>query len=265
MTRRSNRRRRTGGGRVAAPADGASVVAHRPQPVAHSRRDPRSRRRKGGDRLGLAVVGLIGAVLLGAFLVRGLTDSSPVGSGGTGAASTLRPSAGAGSAGAGGGTVAVDGAALAPFGDGADAAVGRSMPALRGSTLAGASLAIPTDDGRAKVLIFLAHWCGHCQAEVPRVQAWIDAGSAPSNVDLYAISTSADAQRPNYPPAAWLARERWSVPTIADDGAGTLARAAGLGAFPFFVFVDADGTVARRTVGQLSISEIEAILGTLRR
>lgn len=53
-------------------------------------------------------------------------------------------------------------------------------------------------------------------------------------------------------------------PLPAND-AGTLARAAGLGAFPYFVFVHADGTVARRTVGQLSIAELETILGTLRR
>lgn len=265
MTRQSNRHRRPGSGRAATPAGGATVVARRPQPVAHSRRDKRSRRGKSGGHLGLAVVGLIAAVVLGALLVRGFADSSPAASGAIGGASTLRPSGGARSPGAAGSALAVDGTALAPFADGADAAIGRPMAALRGSTLAGAPLAIPTEDGKAKILIFLAHWCGHCQAEVPRVQAWIDAGSAPSNVDLYAISTSADPQRPNYPPAAWLARERWSVPTIADDGSGTLARAAGLGAFPFFVFVHADGTVARRTAGELSIADLEAILGTLRR
>ena len=264
MTRRSTRRRRTGGGRAAAPAGDAAVVGRRTQLPAHPRRDVRSRRADSGGRLGLAVVGLVGAVVLVALLIRGFAGSNPTASGGT-AASTLRPPAGTGVSGTVGGAVAVDGEALAPFGDGADAAIGRPMPALRGTTLAGAPLAIPSGDGRARVLIFLAHWCGHCQAEVPRVQAWIDAGSAPSNVDLYAVSTSADPSRPEYPPAVWLARERWSVPTIADDGAGTLARAAGLGAFPYFVFVHADGTVARRTVGQLSIAELETILGTLRR
>lgn len=261
MTRRANRRRQTKG-RTAAQAGVERVVVATRGPAVRTPGRAQSHRTGGGGRLGLAVVGLVGAVALGAVLLRGFAGNGPAASGPSGAASTLRPS---GATGSSGGGVVVTGRALVPFGDGPDAAIGRPIPAVRGTTLAGAPFAIPTNDGRAKVVLLLAHWCGHCQAEVPRVQAWIDAGLAPADVDLYAISTSADAQRPNYPPAAWLTREHWSVPTIADDGAGTIARAFGLQAFPFFVFINADGTVARRTAGQLSTAELEAILATLRR
>lgn len=261
MTRRAHRRRQTKG-RSAAPSGAEPVVAVTRRPAGRARDRAQPNRSGGSGRLGLAVMGVVGAVALGAVLLRGLPGNGPAASGPSGAASTLRPSAAIGSASGG---VVVTGPALVPFGDGPDPAIGQPIPAVRGTTLAGAPLAIPTDDGRAKVILLLAHWCGHCQAEVPRVQAWIDAGSAPADVDLYAISTSADPQRPNYPPAAWLTREHWSVPTIADDGAGTIARGFGLQAFPFFVFVNADGTVARRTAGQLSTPELEAILATIRR
>lgn len=29
-------------------------------------------------------------------------------------------------------------------------------------------------DGRAKIVPFPAHWCLHCQVEVPEVQDWLD-------------------------------------------------------------------------------------------
>ena len=71
-------------------------------------------------------------------------------------------------------------------------------------------------DGRPKILLFLAHWCPHCQREVPIVQGWLDAGGLPQNVDLISIATSIDPARPNYPPEAWLTREGWE-PTVLVD------------------------------------------------
>jgi hypothetical protein len=97
---------------------------------------------------------------------------------------------------------------------------------------------------------------------VPRVQSWLDGGGGPSTVDLYAVSTFANPERPNHPPDAWLARERWTVPTAVDDGASSIARAFGLNAFPYWVFVRADGTVAARASGELSIEQLgQAIAG----
>lgn len=153
----------------------------------------------------------------------------------------------------------VTGSALPVFRDpSSDAAVGQTIPSV---AAAGGSIAL---DGRAKVLVFLAHWCSHCQAEVPVVQDWLDAGGLPEDVDIISVSTSIDPNRPNYPPADWLAREGWTPPVIVDPS-GAVADAYGLSAFPYFVFVHADGTVGARATGEMAIADIEAIVDGLRR
>ena len=65
-------------------------------------------------------------------------------------------------------------------------------------------------NGNAKALLFLAHWCGYCQKEVPVVQGFIDSAGVPPGVDVIAIATSIDRGRENYPPQKWLADEGWS-------------------------------------------------------
>ena len=96
-----------------------------------------------------------------------------------------------------------------------DPAIGRPAPQVHGFDFDGTPVAI-TADGRPKVAIFLAHWCPHCQAEVPLIQSWIEAGGVPDGVDLVSIATGIDSAAPNYPPDAWLEREGWTVPVIAD-------------------------------------------------
>ena len=66
------------------------------------------------------------------------------------------------------------------------------------------------------------------------------------------ISTSIAAARPNYPPSAWLEREGWTQPTLTDDANSSALAALGMTSFPGFVFVNADGTVAQRTTGEIS-------------
>ena len=38
-------------------------------------------------------------------------------------------------------------------------------------------------DGRPKIVVFLAHWCPHCQAEVPRLVDWFGENGVPDDVD----------------------------------------------------------------------------------
>ncbi len=164
--------------------------------------------------------------------------------------------------------VTVKGAALAVLPDGAgpasDPARGQAMPEIRGASFTGEPVAI-TGDGRPRVILFLAHWCPHCQAEVPRLTAWLKDGGLPPGVELYAISTAADSKRPNYPPSRWLRQEGWPTPVMADDRLETAAGAAGLSAFPFFVFVGADGKVVSRNAGELSIDDLKARIASLSR
>ena len=153
--------------------------------------------------------------------------------------------------------VTVTGDALPRFGEGTDDAVGMKAPELEGSTFEGAPLSI-ADDGRPKVVIFLAHWCPHCQVEVPMLMEHLPSSTLPGDVDLYSVSTGVDPGQPNYPPSAWLEREGWTIETLADDDRGSSASAFGLSSYPYFVFLDAKGRVVERFAGELTFEDFLA-------
>jgi thiol-disulfide isomerase/thioredoxin len=161
-------------------------------------------------------------------------------------------------------TVSVTGQPLPAYaGQGsADASVGTKIPDLTGTTLDGDAIAIK-DDGQAKVLLFAAHWCPHCQKEIPLLAPDLRANPLPDNVDLYTVSTSVNPTAPNYPPSAWFEREQWPTPVIADDESGTAAQAYGLDGFPYFVFVDGDNTVSARASGEITIEQFRAYVDAL--
>lgn len=141
-------------------------------------------------------------------------------------------------------------------------ASGLVAPDVIGQDYDGEDVSI-TNDGTAKGIVFLAHWCPHCQEEVPRVQAWLDSGGGVEGVDLYSVSTAANSAQPNHPASEWLAREGWTVPIVVDDEASSVLSAYGRGGFPYWVFLNADGTVALRTAGQLTIPQLEEFLSGL--
>lgn len=139
---------------------------------------------------------------------------------------------------------------------------GETAPTVIGQNFDGDEVRIE-NDGRAKAIVLLAHWCGHCQNEVPAVQAWLDAGGGVDGVDLYSISTAMDSNRDNYPPSEWLDGEGWTVPVIRDDSNNSVHTAYGSGGFPFWVFVNSDGTVAFRVAGATTVEELELIMSEL--
>lgn len=141
----------------------------------------------------------------------------------------------------------------------ADSAVGMALPSLRNIGLDGAPMTIAAD-GRAKAIIILAHWCPHCQAEVPRVVDWLAANPVPDGVDLVALTTNISSTQTNYPPSAWFEREGWTVPTMIDDANSTGYLALGGMNFPGWVFVGADGKVQLRTTGEISMDAFSQML-----
>jgi thiol-disulfide isomerase/thioredoxin len=161
--------------------------------------------------------------------------------------------------------VRVEGSALPGFDSNAstDPAVGTSAPTLVGQNFAGTRVAIG-NDGRAKALVFVAHWCPHCQREVPRIARYLSDQGLPDGVDLYFVATSTTSQGDNYPPSTWLQREGVGrVPTIADDAKGTAFTAFGGESFPYFVFVDKDGKVVARRAGEVEQADLPALFTAL--
>lgn len=161
--------------------------------------------------------------------------------------------------------VAVSGEPLTaiPSEGGQDASVGQPAPTATGSDFEGGSVDLLAEDG-GTVVVFLAHWCPHCQREVPVVVDHLG-DALPDDVRLVGVPTSTDASQGNYPPSAWLEAEDWPFDVLVDSSANELAQAYGVRSFPAFVAVDADGTVQLRGSGELSTEGLDAVVEAARR
>lgn len=162
------------------------------------------------------------------------------------------------------GDVRVTGTALPTWtGTGPDPAVGARVPRIVATDLEGETRALDPTDGVARAYVVVAHWCPHCNAEVPRIVEWARSAKLGTDVEVVAVSTAADKGQPNYPPATWLAREQWPFPAVVDDEIGTASEALGVEGFPFLVFVDREGRVTERASGELPIDEFAAAMDEL--
>jgi thiol-disulfide isomerase/thioredoxin len=148
--------------------------------------------------------------------------------------------------------VTIKGASLPQFESSTDdAALGRTAPTLTGHTFDGAPITIPAADGNAKAIFFVAHWCPHCQAEIPRLAEWLRTHTLPRGLTVEIVSTRVGEAPNNYPPSAWLQREGLgNIPTLADNPDSDAYRAYGDGGLPYVVYLDKDGKVVLRTAGE---------------
>jgi thiol-disulfide isomerase/thioredoxin len=155
--------------------------------------------------------------------------------------------------------VEVTGEALAPFEDpAADPAVGQASPVVTGAGFDGTPMTIGGAGDKPTLLVFLAHWCPHCNREVPEVIKLNDAGGIPADLDVIGISTAVASDRPNYPPSEWIVDKGWPFPTMADSENSEALDAFGGTGFPFLVIVDSDGTVLARQSGESTADELGA-------
>ena len=166
------------------------------------------------------------------------------------------------------GDVEVVGPALPLFTDGAaDPAVGTTAPVVVGADYAGESVTIDaTTDGPTMVVV-MAHWCPHCNAEIPKLNQLRDEGRIPEGVNIVAVSSGVNPDRDNFPPDEWLRSVDWTFPVVADglDGSGAFIASAAYGTagVPFVTLIDGKGDVAARWAGERSVDEIAAALEQL--
>ena len=159
--------------------------------------------------------------------------------------------------------VAITGDPLPEVADsGEDVAVGLTPPEVVGVDFAGNEVVLGGSEG-PQAIMFVAHWCPHCQDEVPAVQEWLDATGGVDGVEVVAVSTAVVPERPNYPPSEWFAAEAWSSPVLADDAEASSFIAYGGRAIPFWVFIDADGKVYHRIEGGVDLVTLEAVMNDL--
>ena len=160
------------------------------------------------------------------------------------------------------GTVEIIGEALPP-----DESVGHVAPGFKAQlNTSGEMVEIQPDDGTIRLIGFFAHWCPHCQREVPRVAQWLNENDLPNGVEVVAISTSVREGTPNYPPSEWFEAENWPTQVLVDSPEKTIAEAYGLTGFPFWVLIDGEGVVVHRSSGELTeeqFSYLVYLAGTL--
>lgn len=137
-------------------------------------------------------------------------------------------------------------------------AIGLSAPTFSGPNENSEIIALEKN-GNAKAILFLAHWCNYCQAEVPSVQEWIDTIGVPEGIDIIAVATSIDRSRGNYAPHDWLEREGWSETQIYDLDK-KIGDAYGLTSFPYWVFLDNELNVKARRTGSLPQDAVGQLL-----
>jgi thiol-disulfide isomerase/thioredoxin len=154
--------------------------------------------------------------------------------------------------------VQIEGAALPKFVDSVgDPAVGQTIPTLTGKSVFDGSPVVVRPTGKPQAIVFLAHWCPHCQREVPTLVKLAKAGKL-DGIDVTAVATATSPDAPNYPPSAWLKGQSWPYPVMADSTSYQAGTAFGLSAYPMFVLVDANGTVAGRSTGETSDADVVA-------
>ena len=158
--------------------------------------------------------------------------------------------------------VVIDGASLPELTD-VDAALGAPAPEATGTGFDGLRVELLAD-GQPTVIGFFAHWCPVCQEEVGELSGYLRDGGLPDDVRVVAVSTSVRPEEANYPPSSWFADEQWPAPILLDDDNSTLAEAYGLPAFPFWVVVDADGTVVGRLSGAIGPDQFDALVDVAR-
>jgi thiol-disulfide isomerase/thioredoxin len=163
------------------------------------------------------------------------------------------------------GPLEVQGESLPALGQGTaiadDPALGAKAPVLIGQDFDGATVRLDASSDGPTMAVFLAHWCPHCNAEVPRINELRDEGRFPEGLNVVAVSTAVSPDRPNFPPSEWFEDIDWTYPVIRDgvnmqEGYFIGADAYGVDGFPFTVLLDAEGNVAARWSGEHDTDEI---------
>ena len=138
-----------------------------------------------------------------------------------------------------------------------DPARGKIAPVVNGFGFDGAPLTI-APIGKPMLVVFLAHWCPHCNAEIPRLIEWKDSGAMPADLGVVGVSTGARDDAPNWPPSQWVVDKAWPWPVMADNEDQNAAVAFGVSGYPGLILLNGDGKVLARRSGEAGIDELKA-------
>ena len=203
---------------------------------------------------GRTIAAVVGVVVLGAAAVAIGTGGGSSAGGNDGAALLqYQP-------------VSVSGTPLPPMPDdgSADTAIGQAVPVVKGLDFAGNAVSLDVAaGGKPTIVVFLAHWCPHCNREVPRILELDADGGIPEAVRVVGVATGSRADQPNWPPSAWLEKMGWKWERMADSETADAFMAYGGSSYPTMVFVKADGTVQNRVSGEQGVVALRGLVNGL--
>ena len=139
-----------------------------------------------------------------------------------------------------------------------DTAIGTPIPVVDGATFDGNAVTIGGATDGPTMYVFLAHWCPHCNDEIPELIELRNRGGIPEGMNVVAVSTAVDNSAPNYPPSEWIVDKEWPSewPVMADSVESTAFVVNGGGGFPYLMIVDADGNLLARASGTKTAEEL---------
>ena len=124
--------------------------------------------------------------------------------------------------------------------------VGEPVPDFRLDTPDGATLQLSDFRGQAVVLNFWATWCGPCRAEMPELQSIYEEYADGGALTVIGVDEMESAEAVT----SFAAELEVSFP-MALDRDGEVAGVFGLLGLPGTFFIDADGILRDRVLGQL--------------
>jgi cytochrome c biogenesis protein CcmG/thiol:disulfide interchange protein DsbE len=145
-----------------------------------------------------------------------------------------------------------------------DAAIGTPLPVVDGATFDGNPVTIGGSTDGPTMYVFLAHWCPHCNDEIPELIELRNRGGIPDGMNVVAVSTSVDKSGANYPPSEWIVDKDWPSewPVMADSVESTTFIVNGGGFFPYLMIVDEDGNLLARDSGTKSAEDLASWIQT---
>lgn len=137
------------------------------------------------------------------------------------------------------------------------ATVGQPVPDISGTTLDGATFDLASLRGRPVIVNFWASWCGPCVQEFPLLRSTLQAHQS-DGLAIVGVLFKDDAG----PATAFVHKFGAGWPTILDPG-GVRAAAYTVVAPPQSYFVDRQGVLRYRQIGELLQQDLDAHLGSI--
>ncbi|MEO8510322.1 MAG: TlpA disulfide reductase family protein [Chloroflexota bacterium] len=148
-------------------------------------------------------------------------------------------------------------ALLSRAGEAAPATIGSTAPTFALADLDGNPVSLADLRGRPVIVNFWASWCAPCVEEIPELQAAVaeHRGEGLAIIGIVYSDRSEAARE-------FMARMGGGWPSVMDPG-GEVARDYGIYGPPESFFVDREGIIRGRQIGQLSPADLDRQLATI--